>query len=48
MRHKLALLQQQTAATAPASSDLSRPAKASDLHKRPLPTSMQLVRIEVV
>jgi hypothetical protein len=40
--------QQQSAATAPTNSDLSRPAKASDQLQRPLSTSMRLVCIQNV
>ena len=41
-------MQQQSAATAATSSDLSRPAKTSDLHQRPSTTSMRLVHTEEV
>ena len=41
-------VQQQNAATAPTTFYLSPPTKASDLHQRPLPTSMQLVHTEEV
>jgi predicted DNA-binding transcriptional regulator AlpA len=41
-------MQQQSAATAPANSDLSRPVKTFDLHQRPLMTAMRLVHTEEV
>jgi hypothetical protein len=41
-------VQQQGAATAPTSSDLSRPAKASHLHQRPSVTVVRLVHTEEI
>lgn len=41
-------MQQQNAATAPASSDSKRPAKTSGLHQRPLSTFRRLVHTEEI